>query len=153
MNAALGITVTLSVLISFQSLSLFGPETKPATGNDDRSSEKEMKKLQEGLWGGPHIIMKVTANGAAITYDCAAGTIDEPIKIDDQGRFQVEGTYTPQRGGPVRSDETQDRNPALYEGHLDGKSLRLIVTLPNKKERAGTFQLKYGEVPELTRCM
>jgi hypothetical protein len=113
----------------------------------------EITKVPEGVWGGPHIIMEVTANSAAITCDCAVGTIDEPIKIDKDGRFAVRGTFTRQRGGSVRSDETPDRNPAHYAGRVDGKSMTLVVTLPNTNETVDTFYLKYGEQPELTRCM
>lgn len=113
----------------------------------------EITKVPEGVWGGPHIIMKVNADSAAITCDCAVGTIDEPIKIDKDGRFSVRGTFTRQRGGSVRSDETPDRSPARYDGRVDGKSMTLVVTLPNTNETEGTYYLKFGEQPELTRCM
>ena len=113
----------------------------------------ETTKVAEGVWGGPHIIMEVTADSAVITCDCAVGTIDEPFKIDKDGRFAVRGTFTRQRRGPVRSDETPNRHPAHYAGRVDGKSMTLVVKLPNTNETVDTFHLKYGEQPELTRCM
>jgi len=128
---------------------------KTHSGKSRESSQPkiEMNKIAEGVWGGPHIIMEVRAESAVITYDCAVGTIDEPIKIDKDGRFAVRGSLTRQRGGPVRSDETPDRHPARYAGRVESKSMTLVVTLPNTNEAEGTFYLKHGEQPELTRCM
>lgn len=113
----------------------------------------ELTKVTEGVWGGSHIIMEVHSDSAVITCDCAVGTIDEPIKIDKDGRFAVRGTFTRQRRGSVSSDETPDRHPAHYAGRVDGNSMTLVVTLPNSNETEGTYHLKHGEHPELTRCM
>jgi hypothetical protein len=151
-NPMIGVVFAISVL--FIGL----PERSCKENQSRRRSESsppkmEIAKVAEGVWGGPHIIMEVTADSAVITYDCAVGTIDEPIKIDKDGRFAVRGTLTRQRGGSIRSDETPDRSPAHYAGRVDGKSMTLVVTLPNTKETVDTFYLKYGEQPELTRCM
>ena len=36
-----------------------------------------------GSWGGSHVSMEVTSEGARLEYDCAVGVIDEPtIGID-----------------------------------------------------------------------
>lgn len=97
--------------------------------------------------------MEVEANGAVLTYDCAVGTIDEPIEVGKDGRFSVRGTFTRQRSGSSRSDESPERSEALYSGRVADKSMALVVTLPKMNETVGTFYLKSGEQPELTRCM
>lgn len=151
-NPIIGIMVAISVLsVGLPERSC--KENQSRTRRESSPPKMEITKLPEGVWGGPHIIMEVTADTAVITCECAVGTIDEPIKIDKDGRFAVRGTFTRQRGGSVRSDETPDRHPAHYTGRVDGKSMTLVVTLPNTKETEGTFYLKYGEQPELTRCM
>ena len=30
-----------------------------------------------GAWGGPHVLLTLSANGGRIEYDCAQGTLDE----------------------------------------------------------------------------
>jgi hypothetical protein len=152
-NPILAITLALSVLF----IGLPGRSCQEK--NQSKASKEsgpvttEIAKVPEGVWGGPHIIMEVTADGATITCECAIGTIDEPIKIEKDHRFAVRGTFTRQQRGSVRSDENPDRNPAHYAGRVDGKSMTLVITLPNTNETVDTFYLKYGEQPELTRCM
>jgi hypothetical protein len=107
---------------------------------------------REGVWGGANVMMEITDAGAAITYDCAHGTVEQRIELDSQGRFEVQGTHTRERGGPARSGETPDRHPARYTGRVDGKIMTLVVTLTDTKETVGTFSLTFGERPELHRC-
>ena len=45
-------------------------------------AEPLLSPIAPGSWGGNHIRMIVTAEGAAIEYDCAWGTIDEPLLAD-----------------------------------------------------------------------
>jgi len=121
-------------------------------GMPESHSTKIDSTLKNGIWGGPHIIMEVTATGASITYDCAVGVIDQKISLDSTGHFDVRGTHTKQHAGPTRSDETPDRHPARYTGQVEGTNMTLLLELTDTKERVGTFSLKLGEQPELTRC-
>ena len=61
-----------------------------------------MQRMPRGQWGGTHINMNVDEHSAAIEYDCATGEINGPLKVDGEGKFQLPGTFTPERGGPVR---------------------------------------------------
>ena len=151
-NATIGIMVATSVLFSGLP-ERSKHENQSRTRRESGRSRMEIKKVPEGIWGGPHIIMEVTDESAVITCDCAVGKIDEPIKVDKNGRFNVKGSFTRQRGGPVRSDETPDRHPAHYAGRVNGKSMTLVIKLTNTNETLDTFMLTYGEHPELTRCM
>jgi hypothetical protein len=44
---------------------------------DQGAAEKKSRPVQKGVWGGPHIIVEVTDNGAKIEHDCADGTIED----------------------------------------------------------------------------
>src|SRR5437773_10882790 len=82
-----------------------------------------------GAWGGVGIRLEVTAQGATVEYDCAHGTIDEPLLADREGRVSAAGIHVRESGAPVRVDEPLDRHPARYDGQLDGSSIRLTATL------------------------
>lgn len=130
------------------------PETASEMGRSaGRRPAEPTGKVTKGIWGGNHIIMEVTDLGANIAYDCADGTIDQPMKRDNAGHFDVRGTHTRRRGGPARSDEKPDRHQARYMGRVEGNSMTLTVILTGTKETVGTFSLTFGERPELTRCL
>lgn len=104
-------------------------------------------------WGGQHIGMVVLASGATIEYDCASGTIDEPLIADSRGAFTARGTHTRGHGGPVMIGETPDRHPARYSGSTDGKSMTLTVTMTDSGENVGTFTLIRGASPAVFKCL
>jgi len=111
------------------------------------------KKTLTGSWGGPHIGLEITGETARIEYDCAQGTIDEPIVLDRAGRFEATGTHTAEHGGPVRQGEEPEARPARYKGKLNGKTLTLTVILTDSGENAGTFTLTLGAAPRLVKCL
>jgi hypothetical protein len=130
-----------------------GTEDSVRRGSSTRGALMQTAKVaREGVWGGASVMMEITDAGAAITYDCAHGTIEQRIELDGEGRFEVRGTHTRERGGPTRSGETPDRHPARYTGRVDGKIMTLVVTLTDAEETIGTFSLTFGERPELHRC-
>lgn len=106
-----------------------------------------------GSWGGQHIGLEVTAEGARIEYDCAQGTIDGPIVLDRAGRFEATGTHGAEHGGPVREGEETSSQPARYRGRAAGKTLELTVTLDGSGEEVGTFTLTRGAMPRLFKCL
>src|SRR5437667_11808892 len=82
--------------------SIFGEVA--SCGNVKRDSESaaviDPQKLATGVWGGPHIRMEVTGNGAVIEFDCANGQIEETIATDGNGSFDVKGVFSREHGGP-----------------------------------------------------
>jgi hypothetical protein len=104
-------------------------------------------------WGGEHIGLTVSANGGALEYDCASGTIDQPIVSATNGNFIAQGTHTPGHGGPIMVGEVPDRHPAQYEGWTDGETMRLSVTLTDTGQKLGTFTLVRGQSPRVFRCL
>jgi len=106
-----------------------------------------------GKWGGEHIGIMVSDSSATLEYDCAHGTIDEPIIPDDDGKFEVSGVHVIERGGPIRSDEKLDEHPAIYRGHITGNKMALILLLTDTKTETDTFLLIRGAEPMIYKCL
>ena len=109
--------------------------------------------VQSGIWGGEHISMIVTDSSATLDYDCAHGSIDEPISTDDMGIFEAVGVHIIEKGGPIRLGEIPDKHPALYNGSIEGKEMTLIVTLIDTKVVIDTFSLTLGNEPIIYKCL
>ena len=110
------------------------------------------RALANGGWGGPNIALIVNETRAEINYACAHGSITERIVPDGEGKFVVKGFHVAERGGPIRHDEDQSGQAALYEGTIDGETMTLTVSLTGNKEKVGTFTLTRGKVGALRRC-
>ena len=113
---------------------------------------KKPRTIANGNWGGQHIQLSVTDGTAKIEYDCANGTITGPLKVDSRGRFELRGVHHVEHGGPVRSDEKQQGEPALYTGWTDGKKMSLTISLVNSKTEIGTFELTRGSAGRIFKC-
>jgi hypothetical protein len=109
-------------------------------------------KLSAGVWGGQHVAMEVTATGANLEFDCATSTIDEPIILNAEGKFEVKGKFSAQHGGPIRRDEETNSPAAHYVGHVAGNEMTLTITIADKKEPIGAFNLTKGSEGRLMKC-
>lgn len=110
-------------------------------------------RVAAGAWGGTSIRLEVTSQGATIEYDCAHGSIDEPLVTDRDGRFSAVGTHVREHGGPIRQDEQPDSHPAHYRGQSSGETMRLTVTLTDLQQEIGTFILTRGATGRLFKCL
>lgn len=110
-----------------------------------------MDRIPAGEWGGSHISMSVTERSAKIEFDCAQGEIFGPLTIDSEGKFHLQGTFTRERGGPVRADETRKAEPATYSGKVTGNKMTLTLKLSDSDE-SQTFTLEKGKEAELFKC-
>lgn len=108
--------------------------------------------IRPGDWGGEHIGLAVTQSGATLEYDCARGTIDEPL-VAAEGRFTAVGTHIREHGGPVREGEIPETHPARYDGRIDGETMVLEVTLTDSGEKLGSFGLVRGQSPRVLKCL
>ena len=112
------------------------------------------KSLPTGTWGGKHIRLDVLESGATVEYDCAFGTIDEPLLLDENNHLKALGTYVFERGGPRQIGEPPPKkHAALYCGWTDGHQMRLTVKLSETQEVVGTFSLCLGCPPRLEKCL
>ena len=114
------------------------------------SSDVFPTAVPTGSWGGDHIALDVTGTGAQVNFDCAHGTLVQPLTLDSSGQFGVPGTYTPE-GGPT--PQFEQRIPAVYSGRLQGKTLTLTVTLTGSSQALGSFTLTWGRTPTITKCL
>ena len=109
-----------------------------------------MQRIPAGLWGGEHIRIDVGAKSATIEYDCAHGVIQGPLTVDSQGRFNLRGTHTPERGGPVRADASERSQRATYTGSISGDKMTLTLRIANAEDEV--FTLEKGKQGELFKC-
>ena len=105
-----------------------------------------------GEWGGTHVGLKLSEAGGALEYDCAAGTIDEPLLPRLDGTFEVEGMHTPGWGGPERSGEVRPSFRTRYRGAVRGNRMSLQARVENGVA-LGPFTLVRGAEPIIFRCL
>ena len=118
----------------------------------ERTASQALHRIKAGTWGGPQIGMTVTSEGAEINYPCARGSIKGPLTLDASGNFNLTGTHTQERPGPVREDETGNNHPARYTGKVEGDQITIKVTLTDTKEVVGTFTLTFGRGSRVPKC-
>jgi len=122
-----------------------------STVNANSPSDANQGRAIAGTWGGPHISLEVTENGAEIDYDCAHGRITEKIVPDRNGNFEVKGIHVREHPGPVREGEDNEQ-PASYRGSIHDDTMTLTVTLTGKNETLGTFTLEHGNSGRVRKC-
>jgi hypothetical protein len=116
------------------------------------SNGANVERLAKGMWGGDHIRFEVTDAGASIEHDCAHASIEQPVALDSEGRFDSKATYVVERGGPIRRDQPPPTRPARYKGQVSGDTLTLNVTLTDTNEDAGSFTLTRGSEGRIMKC-
>ena len=134
---------------SAESAASRGPSKGPATRAID-SRGGALPSLQ-GIWGGDRIGLTITAYGASVEYDCAAGSIDQVFAPDASGHFDLIGSwwFTP----PVLFEDWQpDKQPARYIGVLQGKTITLTVVRLDDGTTLG-YRLVQDTVPGIRRCL
>ena len=114
------------------------------------ASANSMQRIPIGVWGGDHIRVEVGNKSANIEYDCAHGVIEGPLDVEANGRFKLRGTHTPERGGPVRSDETPRSLPATFVGSVSDDKMTLTLKLSGAEDE--TFTLEKGKEGNLFKC-
>lgn len=85
-------------------------------------------QLLTGIWSGTGIRMNVTATGAAISFGCASGTIDQPLVVA-RFAFTAAGPL-PRRGswqGTRSSADGGSAGSVTYEALLSNATLRLSI--------------------------
>ncbi len=159
MNHLMIVLVAMPIFMahSFQSESCSGKQQtvniKSQTLNTNSVAVQEEGRMTKGTWGGNHVLMEVTEEGARIEYDCAHGTISESLKIDRNGKFSAKGLHFRERGGPQRVGTEERGEPVVYSGTTDGKTATLTVTNSVTDEIIGTFALTLGKGSRITKCL
>ncbi len=113
----------------------------------------DTKRAQAGPWGALGIAMDVTESGARIEFDCAHGTIGEPILVDSEGRFDVKGHHFREHGGPIREGEESKGEPVRYVGQVTGDSMTLTIKSEGSDTAIGSYTLVHGKSGRLRKCL
>jgi len=92
-----------------------------------------------------------TANGVHLEFDCAHGSIEGPVALDADGRFDVRGAYTKESPGPVRRDVSSGE-AARYVGRIDGNAMALSIVLVGSGETVGGYTLQKDRLPRVHKC-
>ena len=108
--------------------------------------------LASGTWGGDHALLEITTTSASIEFDCAHGTLTVPLTLN-RGAFDVTGDFVQEHGGPIRTDETVNRQPARYSGTVSGNTMTLLVRLTTTGEDRGTYTLTRGSTGRVFKCL
>jgi len=108
--------------------------------------------VASGDWGGQHIRLSVTAQGASYDLDCAHGTIDGSLALDAGGKFEAKGTLVRERGGPVRIDEFGKGEPAHYEGTVEDGVMTLRILTGDPPQEFASFRLDHGKPGRVFKC-
>lgn len=109
-------------------------------------------KPEYGHFGGPQIGIVLEGGSGKAEFDCASGTIDEPIFHAKEGVFSVKGTYRTGQSGPIKVGQIFRSQPATYAGSLVKDDMTMTVTLEDG-DVLGPFTLRRGAPPELNRCL
>ena len=95
--------------------------------------------------------MEVTKTGAALEFDCATGTITGTLP--DKGAFRLSGTFTPERGGPIRRDDVSRTVKATYSGTITADDMALSMLLAGQEDdQAAKYALVKGQPGRVTKC-
>lgn len=109
--------------------------------------------VANGVWGGPRAILTITDAGGTLELECASGTLPGPLRTDQSGRFQAQGTYTAAQGGPAQPSTTSAQpTGAVYSGTVSGARMQLTISLPASGTELGPFALGLGQHADLSRC-
>lgn len=116
----------------------------------EASMAQHPDKVSVGIWGGRSLQMEVTQQGAELEFDCARGTISEPLSLDANGKFQAKGTFRTE-GGPARKDPLPGID-VVYAGTVEGDTMQLEFTLAYDKGSPEKFTLVRGQPANLRKC-
>lgn len=144
--------LVISSLAFLMAVPVPNTEAVNTSANLPSDSASQQKELPTGTWGGEHISLELTADGGRVEFDCAHGTLAGKIKLDQQGRFSVKGTYSPEHGGPERESDKANDHPVIYVGQLKGEKLQLTIKRSDNKKLIGTFALTHGQEAFLVKC-
>ncbi len=143
----------VAVVLIAACAALSGAGQRKASSPAQSGPAAPAKAVPNGVWGGEHIRMEVSDGGADIEFDCARGSISQPLQLDEKGRFKVQGIYMAETPAPaaVAGGLPASGVKATYTGTLSGSSLRLEVYIEGQ-DRPRTFDLVQGDQGQLAKC-
>ena len=101
-----------------------------------------------GTWGGDNAGLIVNGTDVHVHIGCTLGDAVGPIVADENGRFEVGGTYNVD-AYPVNRGIT---HPASFTGQIVGQTMTLTVSLTDITRVLGPVTLIYGKEPTMGPC-
>ena len=101
-----------------------------------------------GTWGGDNAGLIVNGTDVHVHIGCTLGDAIGPIVADENGRFEVSGTYNVD-AYPVNRGIT---HPASFTGQIVGQTMTLTVSLTDITRVLGPVTLVYGKEPTMGPC-
>ena len=108
--------------------------------------------LLVGTWGGENVAFIVESSTTHVHVGCTNGDFAAPIVIDDEGRFNVSGSYV-LRAYPIQVGPSL---PAQLTGLVDGRRLTFTVSVNDTVEKKlvvlGPESVTFGRDPRMGPC-
>ncbi|MGH7695979.1 MAG: hypothetical protein ACRENH_13415 [Gemmatimonadaceae bacterium] len=108
--------------------------------------------LSVGTWGGENAGLIVNDTIAHVHVACTLGNFPAPVTIDENGRFNVTGSYV-LRAYPVF---VGPYHPAQFAGQINGNRLTLTVTVSDTVEKktvtVGPVTVIFKQEPRMGPC-
>lgn len=147
------------LIVAFLALAAVSRPLDAASGSTPRLHLPALAKdsptarpLEGERWGGDHILMERGPTSWQVEFDCAHGTIDEPILLDPAGHFESAGTYTQEHGGPVREGEILPTFAARYTGTVTVGTMTLSIHLADGRT-LGHYELMENTSGRVFKCL
>lgn len=118
-------------------------------------SQPQGTSIDQGLWGGPSISLRVTADGAEVEFDCAHGVITGRIQTEKDGSFEVGGTFVPEGGPislPINGVPREKSFSAKYKGQIEGEKMTLDIKVAETGANLTGLSLIRGRPGSLRKC-
>lgn len=112
----------------------------------------QQNELAASTWGGQHVSLEITSDGGKIEFDCAHGSIEGKVKLNQQGRFSVKGIYAEEHGGPTRQSGKENSYSVVYSGQIKGEKMKLTIKRSDTKKLVGTYTLTRGQEAFIVKC-
>ncbi|HVF67075.1 MAG TPA: hypothetical protein VM914_05410 [Pyrinomonadaceae bacterium] len=134
-------------------LAVFASGTSKPSSVQRRRRSRRLRMadaLLPGVWGGQHIRVDVTENGARVELDCAHASVEGKVYVDGSGRFSAAATYQREHGGPVREEEEARGERVMLSGRVGGSLMSLTIT--RGRTRLGTYSLTRDREARVVKC-
>ena len=104
-----------------------------------------------GDWAGDGFAVRSAPTGTIVQGRCAWGKIEGRIALNPDGSFRATGYFNPYSSDVKRlSDLGRHDQPTVFDGRINGKTLRLTLRIANKPARQ--LVLRRGAKIKFPKC-
>jgi hypothetical protein len=126
------------------------PQKKDSPAPPPKSASSP-NQLSSGIWGGNNATLEISDDKSSLEFDCANGSISEPILLDNEGHFEVPGLYVREGPGPVRQ-EGNKQSRAIYAGVVKDDTMTLSIRMDGSSDELLKVTLTRGKQGRLRKC-